>query len=462
MPFEMRSSNPDPANKDLVVFVHGFGSDAGCWKKLLDLFNTDDEIIGAFDLATFSYPTAWFNRNPLERIPRIAEIGRKLGSDLNRVSNYREVTLVGHSQGGLVIQSYLVDWLNEGKSDELYPLRQVILIATPNLGSLLFSSLRKFVSLFSFNPQERALRVLDPEISDIRAVMESRVVNAKAPSLNTRPIPVQVFYGLQDGVVLEASARGIFQNVTPVDADHFSILTPGDRNDERYKALAHSIKTPVGHRYVFEVDLFEQHICVEPLPPGFEILAPQNRIVQTDNVAHLERAVTLAETNTCTELFELRYRTRNNGFIKPTASHPNEAPSQVQSLYEDYGTEFSFQFTPKPKERFGLRLEVYKGFDEGHRDVHFHLRKSEQQGANYKKSLFSLDLTAYLKAGYALTKSPNLYLHDRDIADHNLCETRVFEKPVGYSSADPAGRWEWHLQRLRRGVIDIVWDLARP
>jgi hypothetical protein len=40
MPFEMRSSNPDPANKDLVVFVHGFGSDAGCWKKLLDLFNT--------------------------------------------------------------------------------------------------------------------------------------------------------------------------------------------------------------------------------------------------------------------------------------------------------------------------------------------------------------------------------------------------------------------------------------
>src|SRR5712692_5762057 len=151
MPFQMHSTSSDPANKNLVVFVHGFGSSAECWKKVLELFDADNEISGAFDLATFSYPTAWFNKNPLGRIPRIMEIARKLGSDIEQITSYREITLVGHSQGGLVIQSYLADKLNQGKGEELYPIRQVILVATPNLGSTLFSAFRRFVSLFSFN-----------------------------------------------------------------------------------------------------------------------------------------------------------------------------------------------------------------------------------------------------------------------------------------------------------------------
>ena len=156
-------------------------------------------------------------------------------------------------------------------------------------------------------------------------------------------------------------------------------------------------------------------------------------------------------------MFELRYRTRSNGFIEPATSHPNEAPSWEQSTYEDYGTEFIFKFTPKPSEKFALNVKVYKGFDEGQRNVHIHLNRN----AYYKDVRFSLDLTAYLKAGYVITSAPNLYLHEQDTGDHNLCKTRVFETPVPQTNADPSGKWEWRLARLRRGVIDVVWDIAR-
>ena len=136
--------NTDPVQRRLVVFVHGFGSSKSCWSKLLELLESDPDIAACYDLACFEYPTSWFNLRFARRIPRLLEIARGLAGFLesNDLRAYREVVLVGHSQGGLVIQSYLADKLGRGLVEDLYRMRLVMLIATPNLGSTLLSRTR--------------------------------------------------------------------------------------------------------------------------------------------------------------------------------------------------------------------------------------------------------------------------------------------------------------------------------
>lgn len=452
-------SNVSPNEKGLIVFVHGFGSSAKCWDPLLSLLNQDPKIKAMFLFACFEYPTKWFNFNPLRRIPRIREIAHGLEGFLadKKYSNYEEVTLVGHSQGGLVIQAFLVRKLEDGMAEHLERIRQVLLVATPNLGSTLFSTFRKVASIISANPQERALRVLNPEITDIRARINEKIINAARKSATEWPVPIQAFVGNEDGVVPEASARGPFYNVASLDGDHFSIISPTSHDDPRYRTLSDALQYPKGHRHVFEIDLYESSLIIEPLPPDHTMVAPKNRIVHTDNVAYHDRSVTFSSRNTCRDLFRMRYRTRDDGCLKAVMSHDNEAPTSEQSRYDDYGREVTFDFTPKQGETYKLNLEIYKGFDKGNRDVHFHLGRKAQ----IKTYRFRLDLSAYVAAGYEITDGPQLYFHNQDRGDHKLCKQRTLEAPLPCTRVAGGGVWEWEIGRIREGVIDVVWDVRR-
>src|SRR5688572_3438984 len=240
--------------KAAILFVHGFGGSGKAWDKLQSLLVKDDRINSTYELRLFEYPTPWINFNPFHRIPRIQEIARSLREFIDSPDFYgKELTLVGHSQGGLVIQSFISEILSAGKGERLDSVRQVILFATPNLGSAFVSPLRKLMSILFLNPQERALRVLDPEIADIRAVIAERVVNAKASTATQWPLPFHVFYGISDQVVLEASARGPFgeDNVTRLNADHFTILEPENSQDMRYIKFVEALIEPYGHVNIF-------------------------------------------------------------------------------------------------------------------------------------------------------------------------------------------------------------------
>lgn len=203
------------SEKQLAVFVHGFGSSAECWNPLLKLLKDDPKFAEAFDLACFEYPTQWFSFNPLRRIPLLEEIAQSLAHFLaDNSAGYSEITLIGHSQGGLVIQCFLVDMLGDGNGENLENIRQVILVATPNEGTSLISGVRKLISHFSLNPQERSLRVLNPQIKKIRTIMSEKIVNAAESGANTWQIPIQAFGGLEDAIVVPASAhRGRFTTI---------------------------------------------------------------------------------------------------------------------------------------------------------------------------------------------------------------------------------------------------------
>ncbi|MSV35630.1 MAG: alpha/beta fold hydrolase [Bryobacterales bacterium] len=443
--------------KHLVLLVHGFGSSPETWDTLLKRFRADPALSG-IEFDTYGYPTPWFNLNPFGRIPRLRELGEGLEARLgsSRVREHAQVTLAGHSQGGLVIQSCLAKMLSDERGDDLRRIRQIILIATPNLGSTYASSFRRAVSKIFPNPQERTLRALDPEISDLRREIERRIVDAKEATATECPIRTTCFWGLGDRIVLEASAKGLFEVCKPLEGDHFQVLDP---KPEDYQLLAETILEPSGHRNVFELDRFEMQVTVEPKIPPLEIECQHGKIkrtVTTDNVARLVRLATFSRQNRCTEPFVLSYATRTNGFVEFSCNPPdNEAPGSELRHWEDHGAEATFHFTPKPGKTYSLLATVYKGYDAGERNVHFHMKRNR----SYRHIHVRLDLRAYLKAGWVITQPPAAYFHPDDPKDHNLCKLRPLGTPHAGTSAEP-GLFRWDFEDRTEGVIDVVWDVA--
>src|SRR5258705_1348467 len=151
--------------RGIVLFVHGFGSSSRCWSRLLELLGADDRITSRYELRTWDYPTQWFGLNPLTRIPRLQEIGRSLADEIDSPSyRGRPLTLVGHSQGGLVILSYLSDTLSNAECSKLRALLQALLVATPSEESPSAALPRARPSKEFSNRQERYVCLLGPAI----------------------------------------------------------------------------------------------------------------------------------------------------------------------------------------------------------------------------------------------------------------------------------------------------------
>ncbi len=223
------------AKPGAVVFVHGIlGSDA-TWSTLLPPLARDPFLAQFFDLVPFSYAAPAVNLNPLKRIPDFRDVADRLTTMLRQDPNLKDrscLLLVGHSQGGLIIQRMLVDAVRDGRAyEDLTRIRGVVLLATPNAGSQLFLSARGALGWLIPQPQERRLRPFHDEIADIHAALLKRVVYAERASSTCRPIRFDVYTGDQDGVVPAHSARGMFPHTGTLPGDHSTILRPMGPHD---------------------------------------------------------------------------------------------------------------------------------------------------------------------------------------------------------------------------------------
>lgn len=462
--------------KHLAVFVHGFNSSARCWDAMLALLRDDPEIAPAFELLCFEYSTGIARMPVIRRFPNIFEVGRGLGHWLDSIGDgYRDITLVGHSQGGLVIQSFLLDRLEDDRGESLARVREVLLIATPNLGSSVFSGVRKAFSRVLPNSQEYMLRVLNGDIARLMREVQKRIVGAGDAKARECPVAIQALWGEMDQIVPEPSARGAFTSGFAIPGDHSSVLKPsGGRGDRRYRAVRDALLEPLGHRNVFDIALYEVTIAPRPVPPPgvFDLtrLTPPRRI-RTDNIGRVDQSVVFTERNRCDELFTLSYGTLNpNGYVDAVASHPNEASSQQLGDYQLGGLRYPFCFRPRalatPAPRYTLSVEVYDGFGPGNRNWHFHLRKPNER-RHYGRFRLTLDLQRYLHATppFQLTTPPVLYFYREDVEHGDLCRRR--ERRLAEILAPlpdtPDGVWTWELIDLSEGVVDVAWDVApRP
>jgi pimeloyl-ACP methyl ester carboxylesterase len=451
---------PETAAKDLVLFIHGFGSSAECWKTMLPLLRADEEITSRYELRCWSYPTKVVELNPLARIPSLAQLGSYLVEDLRSPElRDRNLTLVGHSQGGLVILGCFDALLRAGKASELRNVRQAILVATPCEGSTTISGFRKFMSHFIENPQEETLRVLNPEIAAMRSEIRERIVGADTDANDSWRIPIHAFCGLQDDIVPEASARGVFDSVRSVPGTHSSILEPEDSNDPRFKKLREVLLEPGGHSHRFEIEHYETVITVEPRAnETIQVSSNTNpREVYFDNFGTIKRTVRFAPSNRCKKHFGISYGTRGHGYVVGHCSVHNEASATDKGLWEDHGTTYRFEFVPGAEKSYCLQVDIYNGFDKDSRDVHFHLLND----AYRRHMTYVLDLSKYVSAGYSVSDGPRFYLDPENTQHHELCGKRTVGDGIPPEPEEKKGVYRWELQNVREGVVDIVWNVAK-
>jgi pimeloyl-ACP methyl ester carboxylesterase len=459
--------------KSLAIFVHGINSSIDCWETLFKLFKADPAITAAFDLERFPYESkiAFGLFNPIQKIPEYGEIAKQFQTFVAEkfTAAYQELYLVGHSQGGLVIQEWLVRRLNDGHGRELRRVREILMIATPTLGSNIALGPRTVLFKFLRNPQEERLRAFNSAGADTRRAVEDRVMNAAQCDDYHCPIPLVAFFGTEDNVVHSASAEASFDQSVALPGDHASVIRPKSRDDARYQEIAQALLVPAGHRHVYEIDSYETLVRVAPLLGEKQKFIAQRggqpRNELSDNAARILRRVTFSPKNHCVDPFRFNYQTNPRGYLVATqdmqprelgeAVPHNQAPADEITDFAQSGTQFTYKFTPQPGRCHSQTLDIWNGFCPGGRDVHFHT------GNNLRCQLytFTVDLSAYAAAGWKIT-APQLFISPWDTGEHAIGEQRLEENRVAVSGAAQPGIWTWKLPNFRGGIVDSVWDVA--
>lgn len=229
-----------------AVFVHGiFGGDR-TWGRTLELLRTDGFVDRHVDLYEYRYSTPYARMSVGRKIPSLAEVGDDLAREINDTSPMAEaprLVLVGHSQGGLVIQHLLARALREGRGRELERVKGVVLFATPNAGSVLLLGWRRLLAALGWrHPQEQGLRPFDESAAENQRLVLERIVYAAGSGPNMCPIRFDAFAGLEDRVVSKESARGIFRNFEQLPGDHSSIVKADSANHPACQVIRKALR----------------------------------------------------------------------------------------------------------------------------------------------------------------------------------------------------------------------------
>jgi Alpha/beta hydrolase family len=447
-----------------VVFVHGFISGPDCWKPFLDRLSADTEVLAqGFSFLCYTYPTKFLQLDITRRIPDIDECGRGLGDFIENEAPEGSLMLVGHSMGGLVIQSYLASKIADQRAQDLERIRSVIMFATPNRGATILSTVRKLFSWLRENEQEKELQVLDKEVADTSDIIIRGLLDAKTVNQSCCPIPFRVFWGLEDDVVPEVSARGPFVEASPLPGGHSDILKPDpkDPRDQRYIALKNALLNPVGHPAIYEIARFEVNLSVMPADPNQTTTLRATNVpieIHADNIAVRDVKLVFSKQNRCRIPYEQMYRSELGWVEVLSYDGVNEAAEETMSEYLSTGRRYTYLFTPDQDKTYCMKLRIYNGFGAEQRTWHNHMK----QNARYKLFRFTLNLKAYHVAGYDFSIEPTLYFHPRKIMDHQLC---TFREPADIVAPLPApNNWlrSWEVPSVQGGVVDVVWDVKQP
>ena len=214
-----------------VVFVHGFKSGPDTWEPLWKQLSLLQSISAGVVPHRYEYDTGVARLKLTAQIPKLRELGEGFATYLETRPNIAPddpFVLIGHSQGGLVIQAALAHRLDNRKGEQLRSIAHCIFIATPTNGSDFWRAGRSlFGRLFpGLTNQEKTLRPLDDFVGDLQRQMARDVVYAATSTPHSCPIPITAVYGIEDAVVLPQSARWVFPETKAVSGDHNSVLKP--------------------------------------------------------------------------------------------------------------------------------------------------------------------------------------------------------------------------------------------
>jgi pimeloyl-ACP methyl ester carboxylesterase len=243
--------NQERKNHRAVLFVHGFTGDwKATWRhenadlSFLELITRDPELAD-FDVFSFSYRATFLSA------PSIADVAVQLHQAISLSLAGYQLTLVGHSMGGLVCMRYILDRLEHNDS---LPLGGLLMYGTPTTGTELVQVARilsfaigsavpwlgRILSFFlGKHAQLGELGTASAFLQKMHDGWALRVVNGGDPELNNTArasIPVRVVTGVEDWVVPKYSAKSVYGEIDwhPLNYSHVRLVKPTASNDPRY------------------------------------------------------------------------------------------------------------------------------------------------------------------------------------------------------------------------------------
>lgn len=202
------------------------------------------------------------------------------------------------------------------------------------------------------------------------------------------------------------------------------------------------------------------------------------RSVYTGTVGKLCRTVEFAKDNTYIKPFEIRYGTLASGAIKVDHDVDNEVHGKQLTPFLRNAQSYGLKFVPPTEEPWPyLDLEVFKGFDRGNRNAHFHLDDPNQEEfdvrRHYRQMTYVLNLSDFQNRERPFRQparaQPRLWHTPNDTG--HVCSQRaasILHNPERHEKnlipPDPeASRpgewlWTWKLEEITGGIIDIIWE----
>lgn len=84
--------------KDLLLFIHGLGSNRKVWHDFKEIINNDNDISNKYDVEFYEYPTHYFHIPFISRLLDLDDLAKGLKTEINqRYDKYQSVALICHS-----------------------------------------------------------------------------------------------------------------------------------------------------------------------------------------------------------------------------------------------------------------------------------------------------------------------------------------------------------------------------
>lgn len=227
-PFKTSLFFDRPQSSQLIVFIHGIGGDPrttwrnGTFYWPQELFN--DKDFSHYDVLVFGYLSECgpsFN---------IREIAISLETQLNkhlRKKKYKSMSFVAHSMGGLVTREFILN--RHHRMSRKVPIRSVVMLSTPNLGSNLVLLAKPFCDSKQLDDIEKGLgKYLDLLNDRWRFTYQHREPFYMVAAYELVPMTLL-------GIIVEKNSAIYFgRDFRAFNKDHSAIAKPNDQDDEVY------------------------------------------------------------------------------------------------------------------------------------------------------------------------------------------------------------------------------------
>ncbi len=216
----------EPESNNVIIFLHGFSGESATTFGNTPQYIKEDDRMQGWDMFSVGYST---NHMPSlgigiwAAIPDITKLADFINTTIrNQFAKYKQIAIVAHSMGGLVLQKALLELDNENRKRINY----VFLLGTPSNG------LNKAGIVKFWNRQLRDMASDGPFVTALRKKWNETFAAGY-------PFSFKVVAGTDDEFVPTASSQQPFDKkyCEVVSGNHLAIVKPDDKNHAGYQLL---------------------------------------------------------------------------------------------------------------------------------------------------------------------------------------------------------------------------------